>query len=297
MRTVYSNREIPHLWMHKTQPHARNAKGSLYFEGATIYSYGSYFPIARHVTNSKGEACVYVNPGSYSVTTSKHQSMVRASIPARVPVFNIDPDMSTVRALPEYVERLDKAIGVMSRARSSAEWRHRTAIEIRTEALAFCEFWSLDASTLPEVPALDSEALEVYKAREAERNRAKREADKAKEAERKVMIARACEAWRNGSPDYSMQAYNASPMLRLSADGSEVETSRGVKVPVDAAKIALEIVREVKASGVPWTCPPAERVSIGHFSLDKVEADGTLHAGCHVIACAEIERFAASVGW
>lgn len=297
MRTVYPNREIPHLWAHKTQSRARNAKGTLYFDGATIYSYGNYFPIARHVTNAKGASAVFVNPDRYSVTTSKHQSMVRASIPPSIPVFNLDPDTTPTRALSEYGKRLNDAIGKMSRARDNAEWRHRTAIEIRKEALAFCAFYDLDVSTLPDVPALDSEALAAYKAKEAERNKVKREAYKAKEAERKAMIERACEAWRNGSADYSMHFYSAPPMLRLTADKAEVETSRGVKVPVDAAKLALELVREVKATGVAWSSPPAERVSIGHFSLDKVDADGTLHAGCHVIPFVEIERFTASVGW
>ena len=49
-RHVFPNREIPHLWAHKTQDEARNGTGSFYFTAATIYSYGSHFPIATHVT-------------------------------------------------------------------------------------------------------------------------------------------------------------------------------------------------------------------------------------------------------
>ncbi len=49
-RHVFPNREIPHLWAHKTQDEGRNGTGSFYFTGATIYSYGSHFPIATHVT-------------------------------------------------------------------------------------------------------------------------------------------------------------------------------------------------------------------------------------------------------
>lgn len=29
---------------------------------------------------------------------------------------------------------------------------------------------------------------------------------------------------------------------------------------------------------------------LGHFTADRIDADGTLHAGCHVIPWAEIER-------
>ena len=53
-RHVFSNREIPHLWAHQTQDEARNGTASFYFRGATIYSYGSHFPIATHVKGSQG---------------------------------------------------------------------------------------------------------------------------------------------------------------------------------------------------------------------------------------------------
>ena len=52
---VFDTGEIPHLWAHRTQDEARNCQGNLYFTGDTIYSYGSHFPIARHVTNDSGE--------------------------------------------------------------------------------------------------------------------------------------------------------------------------------------------------------------------------------------------------
>ena len=54
-RHVFPNREIPHLWAHQTQDEARNGTGSFYFRGATIYSYGSHFPIATHVKGSQGQ--------------------------------------------------------------------------------------------------------------------------------------------------------------------------------------------------------------------------------------------------
>lgn len=55
VKQVYPTNEIPHLWAHKTQSNARNAQGNLYFDGDTIYSYGSHFAIARHVTNKSGK--------------------------------------------------------------------------------------------------------------------------------------------------------------------------------------------------------------------------------------------------
>ena len=70
MRHVYPNHEIPHLWVHQSQDEARNSTGSFYFEGPTIYSYGSHFPIARYVTNERGERAILFTTAHHSVTTS-----------------------------------------------------------------------------------------------------------------------------------------------------------------------------------------------------------------------------------
>jgi hypothetical protein len=86
-RHVFPNREIPHLWAHQTQDEARNGTGSVYFRGATIYSYGSHFPIATHVIGVQGQAGILYTSDKNSVTTSQHMAAVRRSIPPDVPVF------------------------------------------------------------------------------------------------------------------------------------------------------------------------------------------------------------------
>jgi hypothetical protein len=70
-RHVFLNREIPHLWAHQTQEEARNGTGSFYFRGATIYSYGSHFPTATHVTGAQGQAGILFTSRKNAVTTSQ----------------------------------------------------------------------------------------------------------------------------------------------------------------------------------------------------------------------------------
>lgn len=53
-----------------------NSNRSLFIEGDTIYSYGRHFPLARR----NADGTFWVNPEKYSVTTSKHQSLVRGTI-------------------------------------------------------------------------------------------------------------------------------------------------------------------------------------------------------------------------
>ena len=89
-KQVFKTNEIAHLWAHRTQDSARNAQGNFYFDGDTIYSYGSHFPIARHVENKRKEHAVLITTRTYSVTTSGHVSDVKRAIPASVPVFNVN---------------------------------------------------------------------------------------------------------------------------------------------------------------------------------------------------------------
>jgi hypothetical protein len=45
----------------------------LFIEGDTLYSYGHHYPLAK-----RQEGGVWVNTQKYSVTTSKHASLVRS---------------------------------------------------------------------------------------------------------------------------------------------------------------------------------------------------------------------------
>ena len=89
---VFDTGEIPHLWAHRTQDDARNRQGNLYFTGDTIYSYGSHFPIARHVVNEAGERAVLF-------TTATYRSPPLAIAPLFVPPFLRAFRFSTFRSL------------------------------------------------------------------------------------------------------------------------------------------------------------------------------------------------------
>ena len=60
MKKVFTDiSHIAHLWANQLQDEARNSgSGNFYFDGDVIYSYGSHFPIAKHVVNAKGEKAV-----------------------------------------------------------------------------------------------------------------------------------------------------------------------------------------------------------------------------------------------
>lgn len=75
-KTVFPTDQTIHVWAQQKQPYGRNAKASVFFETDTIYSYGHHFPMARFVK----PGVVLLNEDKHSVTTSGHQSTVRAAI-------------------------------------------------------------------------------------------------------------------------------------------------------------------------------------------------------------------------
>src|ERR1700692_1438262 len=129
MRHVLTNHEIPHLWAHQTQGEARNGTGSFYFRGATIYSYGSHFPIATHVKGSQGQPGILFTSEKNSVTTSQHITAVRRSISPDVPAFTVpcqhfgftkaEDQYQHERNFKHYVDEVAGNLSMCVRARSS----------------------------------------------------------------------------------------------------------------------------------------------------------------------------------
>ncbi len=297
-KQVFSSGEIPHKWFHRTQDSARNSRGSLYFENETIFSYGSHFPIARHVANKKKRRAILFTTQSHSVTTSQHCSAVRSSIPSdalifHVPNVNVSSDWQAMvrheENIADYVKRIESAIVASARGRSSwtKESNHTDAINLTAEVKAYAAFFSLKLPKLPSVPDLDSEEMQVIRTREAKNAAKKAEETRLAKIERAKLDAEQAEEWRNGT--YSGYLYNHPVMLRI--NGEDIETSRGARVPVSHALRGLRFVRAVVARGEPYQ-RDGRTLHLGNYAIDRIDADGTLHAGCHVISHSEIERIA-----
>ena len=296
---VFNTGEIPHLWAHRTQDDARNRQGNLYFEGDTIYSYGSHFPIARHVTNEAGERAVLFTTASYSVTTSGHCSAVRSAIPSGIPVFHVPEVYPAIHRTAKRIARREPGALCRDGQRSTSSsvlvlvcrsTRNGTTSKRKSYARRFwptVSFSVCPGPTSRRIPALDSKLLENVRKLEAQR--AAEKADQTRR-ERAEAIARQQELitkWRAGQ--YSGCLYDVPAMLRI--DGDEVLTSRGVRFSISHAKRALAFVRRVRESGQAYV-HNGHTIHLGAYAVDRIEPDGTVKAGCHVVSWQEIERIA-----
>jgi len=292
MRHVYSNHEIPHLWAHQSQDEARNSTGSLYFKGPTIFSYGSHFPIARHVTNVRGERAVLFTTAHHSVTTSGHCSAVAGAIPPNVPVFRVpcfgsgggeQPDHA--QNVESYVGRISKLLGKAKRPRVNRDWHQHDALALREQLRGYLAFFDLPAVALPESYELD--ALESWiRAHEEKERQRQQEAARIAEQARRREQAEQIQQFLAGDAHTSYIS-GISPMLRVVGD--EVETSLGARFPAADAIRGLAFVRGVRASGREYV-RNGQAIHLGTYVVDRIEPDGTVHAGCHVVRWEEIER-------
>jgi hypothetical protein len=338
---VFDTSEIPHLWAHKVQADARNSQNNLYFENEIIYSYGSHFPIARHINNKQGKPAVLLTTRSYSVTTSGHVSAVRSSIPKNIPVFHVyNPALSPDESLSCYTSAVSAQVQSANERKMETTRNEdvQAAVALIAECKAFCKFFGLKLPKFSKLPKIDTEKLARQLRAQTDRAAAKSAARKAKwEAESARRKAEAdswnasgvcthtpkhdanvwgdvsrCErqreedewnaksaeiiaAWRNGDPQARLRNPRTLPtMLRLSSDNTEVETSLGARVPVSHAIRGLRFVRAVVQSGEEYV-RNGHTFHLGHYAIDRIEVNGTLHAGCHVITLEEIERLAPSL--
>lgn len=284
MRNVYPTREIAHLWANKTQESARNPQGNFYFDGDTIYSYGGHFPIARHIRNKRAEDAVLFTLRGYSNTTAHHKSMVHGAISRDVPVFVVD-DVFTDRKdardeFEHYKKRVTEAALSAGRARSDRqkEWKTRNLEELLDEANRFAGFFGIRSRvTVDNLEEMKADAREAAKRAIIER----KEAERKREEERQERL----KLWLVGESDYP--PYTDKDYLRVK--GEEVQTSKGVSVPVSHAKQLYQLASLVRENGETWT-PNGHTFHIGVYHVDRIEADGTIIAGCHRIEWDEAER-------
>lgn len=143
MRRVVDTWEVARLWAAQAQDEARNKRGSFYFTGLTIYSYGSHFPIATIVTRKKQRAVLFTT-SSYSTTTAKHKREARgAALRGGMPVFTV-PDINGSHLLNRrhYLSQI-KDLSLKAARQTKYSWHYQDLIHTVKEANDYAAFFGL----------------------------------------------------------------------------------------------------------------------------------------------------------
>lgn len=280
MKTHYKSAEIAHAWMHQLSPHG-NSPGAMSFYGPLFRSYAT--GIGR-IVQRNGKTAVIVNDRSFSVSTSKHQGVMRCAIPSETTVFHFDDGYST-RLNPTGAElfeyALDRSADCLTKAakaRVRKDWHNGQAGEWLEQARAVSAFYGLRRK----VDEKAVQRLSAAKARE-EKARVAREAAQAEKLRAEMQAD--FDAWKRGE---DVHGYFRAFPVAFRVEGDELVSSLGARVLVKDAKVALRFVQSRK--GQEWrengeTCP------VGGYRVNSITPAGIV-AGCHRIAWDEIAHVA-----
>jgi hypothetical protein len=284
---------VAHLWANKAQDEARSQRGNFYFTGDTIYSYGSHFPVARHVENRRGESAVLITTRDYSVTTAGHKSAV-AGAARHLTVFHVQHPRNEGPAarradFEEYRQRQRDLMASYAKARGRKPRIFQSVAELIEEANNFAKFFGLRSRL--KMPADEADMTdECAKIDAANKRRTAREA---REREKAIAAAdaerqRKRDEWLAGTGNYYPGGWGES--VRLRVVGDKLETSGGAEVELSEALRVLAILRKLRDKGYKRN---GGTIAVGPFELDSMDLDGTITVGCHTIEWAEVERIAA----
>lgn len=292
MKTVFRSSEIAHVWFHAQAPHGKSP-GAMSFQGDVFLSYNT--AIARKVTH-KGQVAVILNDRSFSNTTHKHMGIVRRALPdsVTVPRFHFDDGMGT-RLDVSPTQLFDYAIKCATNALTNSQ-RPRLQQKTRDAYLASRQLWLSEAQKVSDFFGLRRKvddkvdarlAKRIAAAQKAEQKRIAEAQKRAEERERENL-----EKWLQGDEAIGYyQIHNSAVHLRLYK--GNVETTKGVSIPLAEARLAFRFIAKHRANG--WK-RNGEQYNIGGYSLDAINEFGIV-AGCHRISWEEIDRFASLMEW
>jgi hypothetical protein len=286
-RNVHPADMVAHLWAHKSQDFARNPGHNFYFHGDTIYSYGSHFPVARHVENKRSRAVLFTTR-SYSSTTAGHKCMVEGAC-RHLTVFHV-ADVNSAeprKQFAEYRAAYMALVGKYAKARQRKPEHLAALRDLVEEANRYAAFFGLRARlTLPD--DLTGMIAECQAIEKRDRERKQRE-ERKRERESQERLQK----WVDGQIDYCPSTYGQPIRLRIAGD--ELQTSRGARVPLVHAVKAFRVLKRLHDKGQAYQ-RNGHTIHLGHFALDSLDTDGNVTAGCHTVQWAEITRVAALAG-
>jgi hypothetical protein len=308
---VFSTDEIPHLWAHQTKSDARNQADNLYFKGATIYSYGSHFPIAQHVTNKRKQKAILFTTRQYSVTTSGHINAVRGAIPKGATVFYVPLQYeynysdSGDKLCQHFRNEIADSYAKALKAKGQRASYIRQMIQSSEDGKAFAKFFGFKKEAFPlpvtgkklkdwQTSAIEAERLHNDNVAARHKSKSARwQAAREREAQEMARtLDERIETWRNGGHARFAYGEHVPTMLRI--EGADVVTSQGARFPIAHAKRGLVLVEACISSRRDWQTN-GHSCHLGHYRIETITAEGTVTAGCHVVTYPEIARVADAI--
>lgn len=282
MRKVLKNHsEVAHFWANKIQPEGFGS--SMFFHGDIIYSYGTHFPIAKHIDNN---LILFTSKG-YSSSTGKHKGITRSAIPSgievlTVPIVRIASITEHFDNIKYFINEIKTNFSKSERARKYKSLYLKSGLNHIGNMKRYLEIFKIK-SKLPSglkkavnlfINMDNAEIMEVIKAEQDIQKKA--ELQRKKEQEKKFLEL--LPKWKNNEV-YNLPYYKKQ-YLRLV--NNEIETSLHVKISIETFKKYYSLLKV----GVCLI-----NVKIDHYRVTKQD-NNLITIGCHAIPISEINYIA-----
>jgi hypothetical protein len=296
---------VAHVWAQQKQDDGRNAQRNIYFEGRTLYSYGSHFIVGAFCQNKHGKKAVLLNTNGYSSTTSRHKSdavgAIRHDVPAfHVPYCSVDNNGNPHHHhlnKPHFHEVVKGFIAKAYAARSEAQYYVEQTEEATRKANDYSKFFGLrwrikqhEFSQEFMIKALNARAR-AKSLKDARYAKDRAEYEKLA-AERTKKATEDIGKWESGELEHISYANGIDCILRVRND--MVQTSQGATIPVTHARRIWPLIKRCHDRGSHFQSN-GHSEHLGHFTVNYININGDMQIGCHFIKYNQFEKIAALI--
>lgn len=306
MKKVFNTNEVAHIWAAQSQSEGRNSGGNFYFNGATIYSYGSHFPIATIQGND-----VLFTMRKYSNTTAKHIQKTFSAISHKniiycydVPVFLKYCSREHENNLNRWKKEIQALFNELGNKKNRDIQGRIGGISQHIEKLtAYCSYFKLKIKDKELKKLLQAAASPDFVAIARKESEKETKARQNKNIEAAKAYDTYLQYWRDYKPTdelpdkvkelsrYYQAQSNSFTRLRYNTSQNRVETSKGVEIPAAIAKrayLALNGCMEGVCKGLS--------IPVLNYTITETGKDYIV-AGCHTIPKSDIQYIANLLGW
>lgn len=265
MKTVFNNSDLVHVFNLQNQIEGKTPTEGMFFNRTKLYSYGYHYLLAEFLDPQT----VFINDSGYSVSTSKHISLVISATSDKTQFFFTNCDTDIV------LSTIKNCLNKIPKARKTKDY-HINNIE--TTYKKYIEFLTYNKSlTSKKKDKNHREILKLYKSFSENFENLESSILKAQKEEKeknKKAIVQKLKDWKSGKIDW-FQNNTKTDFLRI--NGLFVETSQKVKIPIAEAKRLLLLIEQKNIVG--------QKVD-SRFIVNSFNS--FLKVGCHNIPLKEI---------
>lgn len=286
MKTVFSNREIAHVFASNTQKAGRTSNRTMFFEDGILYSYGYHFPMAKIVADN----VVLFTTRSYSITTAKHLRYARQALGHYKFIYCYNPGESHTSNFEHWYGQITKLLPSLKKARKPQKYLDTINNHLR-EAKEYAEYFNIELpkelSALIDINNLKNLATTIVKADKEKQERIEAE-EKARKERHLAEHKEALKAWRKFKRATLYSRVEQCDYLRFKPETNRIQTSQGIEIPLATAKDLFSYIMETVKNG---GCTDCKKVVLDRYQVRSISTKD-VRIGCHTILISEIKKVA-----